>query len=175
MDCVLFNSPAIYLKSNTSSKYEWNDYFKGINRDECVAPIPGRPCFTGLLEIQSVSVSNPHWPPHRMAFVSIQKPRHVYRLDLLRDTELSKIEPHHLRLDLDLIELLPAVDTDDAANHFRHDDHVPQVRLDEIGLLVRLGFLLGLSQLLDQAHRLAFETTIESAAGTGMDDIAELF
>ena len=23
-------------------------HFKGMNRDECVAPIPGRPCFTGL-------------------------------------------------------------------------------------------------------------------------------
>lgn len=23
-------------------------YFNGMKRDECVAPIPGRPCFTGL-------------------------------------------------------------------------------------------------------------------------------
>jgi hypothetical protein len=46
---------------------------------------------------------------------------------------------------------------------------------DGIWLLVWLGFLLGLSELLDQTHRLALETTVESTAGTGVNDIAELF
>ena len=30
-------------------------YFNGINREECVAPIPGRPCLTGLLQMPSAS------------------------------------------------------------------------------------------------------------------------
>ena len=27
-------------------------YFSGMKREECVAPMPGRPCFTGLYEIE---------------------------------------------------------------------------------------------------------------------------
>ena len=55
----------------------------------------------------------------------------------------------HLGLDFYLIELLAGVDTDHAANHLRHDDHVTEVGLDEVGLLVRLRLLLGFAQLLD--------------------------
>ena len=82
---------------------------------------------------------------------------------------------HHLRLDLHLIELLARVHTDHAPNHLRHDDHVPEMRLDEVGLLVRLRLLLGFAQLLDQTHRLALQAAVESAAGPRVDDIAELF
>lgn len=28
-------------------------YFRGMKRDECVAPIPGRPCLTGLYEMEN--------------------------------------------------------------------------------------------------------------------------
>ena len=75
---------------------------------------------------------------------------------------------NHLRLDFDLVEFLAAVDTNDAANHLWHDDHVTQMRLDQVGLLIWLGVLLGLAQLLDQAHRLALETTIEPTASAGV-------
>lgn len=81
----------------------------------------------------------------------------------------------HLRPNFNLVEFLSGVDTDDAANHLWDDDHVTQMCLDEIGLLVGLGLLLGLAELLDQTHRLALETTVEAAAGTGVDDITELF
>lgn len=80
----------------------------------------------------------------------------------------------HLRLDLDLVELLAGVDADDAADHLGNDNHVTEVSLDEVGLLVGLGLLLGLSELLDQAHGLTLETPVDPAAGTGVDDIAEL-
>lgn len=83
--------------------------------------------------------------------------------------------PYHLRLDLHLVELLPAVDPDDATDHLRYDDHVSEVCLDEIGLLVRLGFLLGFAEFLDQAHGLALEASVEPAAGAGVDNIAEFF
>jgi hypothetical protein len=49
------------------------------------------------------------------------------------------------------------------------------VGLDEVGLLVGLGLLLGLAELLDQAHGLALQTTVEPAASAGVHDIAELF
>jgi hypothetical protein len=47
----------------------------------------------------------------------------------------------HLGLDFDLVELLSGVDTDDAADHLGDDNHVTEVGLDEVGLLVGLGLL----------------------------------
>merc|ERR1712193_169634 len=83
----------------------------------------------------------------------------------VRNAELAKVVADHLWLDLDLVELLAAVDADDGADHFGDDDHVTQMRLDEVGLLVGLGLLLSLAELLDEAHGLA---------GTRVDDIAEV-
>jgi hypothetical protein len=80
---------------------------------------------------------------------------------------------HHLRLDFDLVELLSAVHTDHTANHLRHNDHVAQMRLYLVWLLVRLGVLLGLAELLDQTHRLALETAVEPTAGPGVEEVAE--
>lgn len=62
---------------------------------------------------------------------------------------------NHLRLDFHLVEFFSGVDTDDAANHFWDHDHVTEVSLDKVGLLVGLGLLLGFAELLDQAHGLA--------------------
>ena len=81
---------------------------------------------------------------------------------------------NHLGLDFDLVELLARVDTDDRADHLGDNDHVTEVGLDEVGLLVGLGLLLGLAELLDQTHGLALETAVEPSAGTGVDEVAEL-
>lgn len=81
---------------------------------------------------------------------------------------------NHLGLDLDLVELLSGVDTDDGADHLGDDDHVTEVGLDEVGLLVGLGLLLGLAELLDETHGLALETAVEPSAGAGVDEVAEL-
>lgn len=48
------------------------------------------------------------------------------------------------------------------------------MRLDQIGLLVGLRLLLGLAEFLDQAHGLALQAAVESAAGAGVDHVAEL-
>jgi hypothetical protein len=81
---------------------------------------------------------------------------------------------NHLRLDLDLVELLAGVDADDATDHLGDDNHVSEVGLDEIGLLVRLSLLLGLAKLLDETHGAALQTTVDPAAGTSVDNIAKL-
>lgn len=81
---------------------------------------------------------------------------------------------NHLGLDLNLVELLTGVDTDDGADHLGDDDHVTEVGLDEIGLLVGLGLLLGLAELLDETHGLALQAAVETSAGTGVNDITEL-
>lgn len=83
--------------------------------------------------------------------------------------------PDHLRLDLNSVELLARVHANDRSNHLRHDNHIAEMGLHCIGLLVGLGFLLCFAQLLDQAHGLALQATVESAAGAGVDDIAKLF
>ena len=80
----------------------------------------------------------------------------------------------HLRLDFHLVEFLARVDADHAANHLGHDDHVAQMRLYQVGLLVRLGFLLGFPQLLDKPEWAALQTAVEPAPGSCVDDIAEL-
>ena len=99
---------------------------------------------------------------------------------------------NHLGLDFDLVELLSRVDGDDRADHLGDDDHVTEVGLDSVGLLVGLSLLLSLNyhiswcstckdecgtylaELLDETHGLALETAVEPAAGTGMDEVAEL-
>lgn len=81
---------------------------------------------------------------------------------------------NHLRLDLDLVELLTGVDTDDGADHLGDNDHVTEVGLDEVGLLVGAGLLLRLAELLDETHGLALQTAVETSAGTSVHNIAEL-
>ena len=81
---------------------------------------------------------------------------------------------NHFGLDFDLVELLARVDTDNRADHLGDNDHVTKVSLDEVGLLVGLGLLLGLAELLDETHGLALETAVEPSAGTGVDEVAEL-
>ena len=53
---------------------------------------------------------------------------------LVADGKLSKVVPNHLRLDLNLVEGLAIVDTDDATNHLRHNDHVAEVGPDGLWL-----------------------------------------
>jgi len=128
-----------------------------MKREEWVAPIPGRPCLTGLLG----------------GCQQCTKEREIGE-NVLRDGELSQVVANHLRLDLNLVELLAGVDTDDGTDHLGDNDHVTEVGLNEVGLLVGLGLLLGLAELLDQTHGLALETAVEASAGTSVDNIAEL-
>lgn len=81
---------------------------------------------------------------------------------------------NHLGLYLDLVELLARVNANDGTDHLRDDNHVTEMGLDEVGLLVGLGLLLGLAELLDQAHGLALQAAVDSAPGTSVNDITEL-
>lgn len=93
---------------------------------------------------------------------------------LVGDGELTKVVTSHLRLDLNLVEGLTVVDTNDGADHLGNNDHVPEVGLDDLGLLVSRGVLLGGPELLDEAHGLALQTTLEPTAGTAVDEIDKL-
>jgi hypothetical protein len=73
-----------------------------------------------------------------------------------------------------LVELLARVDADDTANHLGDNDHVAEVRLDKVGLLVGLGLFFGLSELLDEAHGASLQAAVDSAPGAGVDEFAKL-
>jgi hypothetical protein len=114
------------------------------------------------------------WLAIKQLVVFINKINIPSRLNLLRDREFSEVVTNHLRLDFDLVEFLSRVDTDNRADHLWDNDHVTEVGLDEVWLLVGLGLLLRLAELLDQTHWLALETAVETTAGAGMDNITKL-
>lgn len=73
---------------------------------------------------------------------------------------------------MDLVKIGDAhVNSHNTPNHLRHNDHIPQMRLDGRGLFVGRRLLLGLAELLDQSEGLALETALESAAGAGVDEL----
>lgn len=92
---------------------------------------------------------------------------------LVGDREFTKVVASHLGLDLDGGKGLAVVDTDDRANHLGDNDHVTEVGLDDGWLLVGAGLLLGLAELLDQAHGAGLESALETAAGTSVDKLNE--
>lgn len=92
----------------------------------------------------------------------------------VRTRELSEVVACHLRLDLDGVEYLAVVDTNDAANHLRNDNHVTEVGLDDCGLFIWGSFLLSFAQFLDQAHGAALEATAEPTAGACVNKFDEL-
>ena len=93
---------------------------------------------------------------------------------LVGDGELAKVVTDHLGLDLDLVEGLAVVDADDGAGHLGDDDHVPEVGLDHVGLLVGRAFLLLLAQLLDEGHGLALEASGELSADSAGKQLHQL-
>lgn len=66
---------------------------------------------------------------------------------------------------------LSIVDPNDTPNHLRDDNHISQMGLDDGRLFVGRGFLLGLAQFLDQPHRLALQTALETSTCAGMDEL----
>lgn len=68
---------------------------------------------------------------------------------------------------------LAVVNTDNATNHFGNDDHVAEVCLDDSRFFIGGSLLLSLTELLDETHGTTFETALEPAAGTGVDELYE--
>lgn len=93
---------------------------------------------------------------------------------LIRDGELAQIVSDHLGLDFHLIEGLAIVDAHDGSGHLGDDDHVSQVGLDHVGLLIGLAFLLLLAELLDEGHGLALQTPAELAANAAREQLHQL-
>lgn len=77
--------------------------FNGINLEECVAPIPGRPCLTGFYKISFPSTSTTN----------------------IRNTEFSEIMSSHFRLDFNSIEDFAIINPNHTPNHLGYNNHIP--------------------------------------------------
>lgn len=96
--------------------------------------------------------------------------------DLRREQYLSKrIQMKICSLSLSyLAEILAIVNANDGAGHLGHDDHVPQMSLYNLGLLIWWSLLLGLAEFLDQSHWLALQAAGETPAGTAVHQLNQL-
>merc|ERR1719456_1175857 len=71
---------------------------------------------------------------------------------LVCDGELCEVVTDHLGLDFHVDVLLPVVHAHHAADHFWHDNHVPQMRLDGLWFLSVCGLALHVDVLLPVVH-----------------------
>merc|ERR1719193_1201300 len=90
---------------------------------------------------------------------------------LVRDGEFAQVVAHHLWLDLNLGENLAVVYTNNRSSHLRDNDHISQMSLHNIWLLVDRGFLLLLPEFLDQGHWLTLKTTRELAPDSAGEEL----
>ena len=77
-------------------------------------------------------------------------------------------------LDFDLVEGLAVVNADDGSGHLGDDNHVSEVGLDDVGLLVDGALLLLLPQLLDEGHRLSLQPAAELTADAAGQQLHQL-
>ena len=82
---------------------------------------------------------------------------------------------NHLWFDLNGVENLTVVHTNNRSDHFWHNNHVSQVGLDDSRLLIWLGSQLGGSQFVDQTHRLGSQSSGESSSNSGTAQLGEFF
>lgn len=89
------------------------------------------------------------------------------------DGKFTKVVTNHLRLDVDMIENLAVVDRNLGVNHFRDDEHIAQVGLNDRGLIKRATLRLCLAKLLDERHGLSLQASLHASSGTSMDIVQE--
>ena len=91
----------------------------------------------------------------------------------IRDGEFSQVMSNHFCFDLHLIKSFAIVNPHDRSNHLWGDNHIPEMRSDSFRLFSLWTRPLGLSQLLDKSHWLAFETTCEPPSCATMNELCE--
>lgn len=94
----------------------------------------------------------------------------VLTLDrLVGNRELTKVLANHLGADVNSVEDLTVVDTDNIANHLGDDHAVTEVGLDRGGLGIGTSLGLDLAELSHEAEGLSIETTLELSTATGVE------
>ena len=93
---------------------------------------------------------------------------------LVGEGELAKVVADHLGLDLDGVESLAVVDTNDGADHGGGDDFVAAVGVDCVRLLALGSVLLGLEDLAHEDGVLDLLATGAAAALTGREELVDV-
>ena len=93
---------------------------------------------------------------------------------LVGEGELTEVVTDHLRLDLNSVEGLAVVDTDDRADHGGGDDFVAAVGVDCVRLLALGSVLLGLEDLAHEDGVLDLLATGAAAALTGREELVDV-
>lgn len=93
---------------------------------------------------------------------------------LVGKRELSQVVTNHVRLDLNRVEILAVVDSNDGTDHLWHNNHAAQMGLDGSWLLTLRNVLLGQTELLNQTHGLALQSALELSAGTACHHLHQL-
>jgi hypothetical protein len=94
---------------------------------------------------------------------------------LVSDREFPKVVANHFGLNFNLVEVLAVVDTNNATDHFRDNDHVAKMGLDGSRSLVHGGFSLGLAKTLEKRHLLSLQTTVsKTSPGASREEIDHL-
>ena len=138
----------------------WIDILNNVSFLLLVASYFGRKCKHKLLERNKFSTSKTGTAVgHRS----------------VGDGIFTEVGADHLRLDLYCVEDLAVVHTNDRANHFRHDDHVTQMRAYRFWLLAASRFFFSLAELFHELHRLASKSTLEASADASSEKINKSF
>ena len=77
-------------------------------------------------------------------------------------------------LDFDLCISFSVVNSNNRSGHFGNNDHISQLGLYNVGFLIWWCFLLLLSQLFDQSHRLSLQSTAKIAANSAWEKFHKL-
>lgn len=93
---------------------------------------------------------------------------------LVGDGEFTQVVSNHFRLDFDSVENFTVVNGDLGANHFRDDEHITEVGLNDGRLLIWRSLLLSLTKLLDETERTTLKTTLETSTSAGVNEVHEL-
>lgn len=93
---------------------------------------------------------------------------------LVRDGEFTQIVSNHISLNFNLSKRLSVVNSNKTSNHLWNNDHVTKVSLYKSWLLWCNNSNLCLSELLNQTHWLALQSTLESSTCTGVNQFYKL-
>ncbi|KAK7387651.1 hypothetical protein VNO78_22438 [Psophocarpus tetragonolobus] len=82
---------------------------------------------------------------------------------------------NHVGFNFNLIKSLAVVDSNDATNHLRHDNHVAEMGAHWLRLLpfsiASIKHKYGFAELLDQGHWLSCETFLEPSTSTSTEQL----
>eukprot|EP01084_Bolivina_argentea_P232585 391980_1 len=93
---------------------------------------------------------------------------------LVGDGEFAQVMADHIRLDFDQYVSHSVVHANLTGDHLRHNDRIPEVRLDDGRLLVLAGGLLGLSDALHQFEGVGLQAAVEFSADTSSEELHKL-